>query len=71
MQRLAGPDDLAGLTAVFYSLCYLGFGVPAAMAFVAGAAGLSYPTMFVVGACAAVVCLVAVAVGNRRTAAIS
>ncbi|CAN3130966.1 Major facilitator superfamily (MFS) profile domain-containing protein [Mycobacterium sp. smrl_JER01] len=71
VQRLAGPDDLAGLTAVFYSLCYLGFGVPAAMAFVAGAAGLSYPTMFVVGACAAVVCLVAVAVGNRRTAAIS
>ena len=71
VQLMAGPDDLAGLTAVFYSLCYLGFGVPAAMAFLSGAHGLSYPTMFVVGGCAAVVCLTAVVYGNRRTAAIS
>lgn len=33
VQRLAGPDDLAGLTAVFYTLTYLGFGSPAAMSF--------------------------------------
>lgn len=71
VQLIAGPDDLAGLTAVFYSLCYLGFGVPAAMAFLSATLGLSYPTMFLVGAGAAVVCLIAVAHGNRRTAAIS
>ena len=71
VQRIAGPDDLAGLTAVFYSLCYLGFGVPAAMAFLSGSHGVSYPTIFVVGAGAAVVCLLAVAYGNRRTAPIS
>lgn len=71
VQRIAGPDDLAGLTAIFYSLCYLGFGVPAAMALLSGAAGLSYPAMFGVGAGTAVVCLIAVLVGNRRAAAIS
>ena len=31
VQRLAGPRDLAGLTAVFYTLTYLGFASPAAM----------------------------------------
>ena len=71
VQRIAGPDDLAGLTAVFYSLCYLGFGVPAAMAALSGSAGLSYPAMFGVGSGAAVLCLIAVLVGNRRSTAIS
>ena len=32
VQRIAGPDDLAGLTAVFYSLSYVGFFVPAVLA---------------------------------------
>jgi MFS family permease len=32
VQRLAGPDDLAGLNAVFYVLTYVGFSVPVALA---------------------------------------
>jgi MFS family permease len=32
VQRLAGPDDLAGLTAVYYALTYVGFGVPVLLA---------------------------------------
>ncbi|MDQ2754081.1 MAG: MFS transporter [Actinomycetota bacterium] len=32
VQHLAGPDDLAGLTAIFYSLTYVGFAVPVALA---------------------------------------
>ncbi|MEV0948569.1 MFS transporter [Rhodococcus sp. NPDC049939] len=54
VQRIAGPDDLAGLTAVFYSLSYLGFAVPAVMAMITGAnPAVTYPLMFVVGAIAA------------------
>ena len=57
IQRIAGPDDLAGLTAVFYSLSYLGFGVPVVMAVLSG--WFSYPEMFGFGA---VVALASVAV---------
>jgi hypothetical protein len=58
VQRIAGPDDLAGLTAVFYSLTYLGFAVPAVMATLAQAfPPITYPVMFAFGACAAVACL--------------
>jgi hypothetical protein len=32
IQRIAGPDDLAGLTAVFYALTYLGFLLPVLLA---------------------------------------
>jgi MFS family permease len=64
VQRIAGPDDLAGLTAVFYSLSYLGFAVPAVLAFLAPA--VSYPAMFAFGALAAVICLIVAAVGSRR-----
>ncbi|MGO9029004.1 MAG: MFS transporter [Acidimicrobiales bacterium] len=32
VQRLAGPDDLAGLTAVYYALTYVGFAVPVVLA---------------------------------------
>ncbi|PRC48876.1 MFS transporter, partial [Mycobacterium sp. ITM-2017-0098] len=69
IQRIAGPDDLAGLTAVFYSLSYLGFAVPAVLAFLAPA--VSYPTMFAFGALVAVTCLIVAAVGSSRAAAIS
>lgn len=61
--RIAGPDDLAGLTAVFYSLSYLGFAVPAVLAFLARA--VSYPVMFGVGALAAAACLIVVVLGSR------
>lgn len=66
IQRLAGPDDLAGMTALFYSLSYLGFGVPAALAF-AFASGLSYPVMFGAGAVVATGCLVVSLLGGRRS----
>ena len=66
IQRLAGPDDLAGMTALFYSLSYLGFGVPAALAF-AVASGVSYPVMFGVGAVVALGCLVVTLAAARRS----
>ncbi|QZT62267.1 MFS transporter [Mycolicibacterium austroafricanum] len=69
IQRIAGPDDLAGLTAVFYSLSYLGFAVPAVLAF--AVRSFSYPVMFGFGAFAAAACLLVAALGSRRTAAIS
>ena len=55
IQRIAGPDDLAGLTAVYYSLTYLGFFIPAILA------GLdvwfSYAQMFAVGSLLALISL--------------
>ncbi|GCE39340.1 MFS transporter [Rhodococcus sp. USK10] len=58
IQRIAGPDDLAGLTAVFYSLTYLGFGTPAVMAYLSETfPAVTYPRMFVFGAIAAAGCL--------------
>lgn len=65
VQRLAGPDDLAGLTAVFYSLSYLGFFVPAVLA--ALSSELGYPIMFAGGAALALVALVVVLTGGRAT----
>lgn len=65
VQRIATPDDLAGLTAVYYSLSYLGFFVPAILAALDPVVG--YPTLFVVGAVLATACL-AVVLANRRRA---
>lgn len=71
IQRIAGPDDLAGLTAVFYSLSYLGFAMPAALAFLSqNWAASTYPVMFGFGALAAVGCLFVVLVGATRRPAI-
>ena len=69
IQRMAAPDDLAGLTAVFYSLSYLGFAVPAVLAFLAPT--VSYPVMFVFGSLVALACLIVVVAGSKRAAAIS
>lgn len=67
IQRIAGPDDLAGLTAVFYSLSYLGFAVPAVMAVIAEIhPALTYPMMFVFGAVVAAASLILVLVKWRR-----
>ncbi|GAB3692163.1 MFS transporter [Nocardiopsis oceani] len=63
-QRIAGPDGLAGLTAVYYSLTYLGFFVPAVLA--ALAPWFGYPAMFAVGAALALLCVLVVAVCWRR-----
>ncbi|MFD4368854.1 MFS transporter [Rhodococcus sp. NPDC058521] len=58
IQRIAGPDDLAGLTAVFYSLTYLGFAAPAVMAVLSETfPAVTYTRMFVFGVLAALACL--------------
>lgn len=66
IQRIAGPRDLAGLTAVFYGVTYLGFAVPAIMATLAQDAGFSYPAMFEFGAIMAALCLAIVVIADRR-----
>ncbi|MBF6130810.1 MFS transporter [Nocardia brasiliensis] len=66
IERIARPDDLAGLTAVFYSVSYLGFGVPALLAFLHESTTSTYPSMFAVTALAALTCLALVA-ANYRT----
>ncbi|MFD7311499.1 MFS transporter [Promicromonospora sp. NPDC059942] len=62
--RIAGPGQLAGLTAVFYSLTYLGFFAPMVLAWLQ--ATWSYGQMFGFGAAAAALCLVIVAVFSRK-----
>jgi len=63
VQRIATPDDLAGLTAVYYSAAYLGFVVPAALAWLS--TRWDYPAMFLGGLGVAAACLVAVATAWR------
>ncbi|MGO1316808.1 MAG: MFS transporter [Cellulomonadaceae bacterium] len=58
-QRIAGPDGLAGLIAVYYSITYLGFFVPAVLASLA--ARWSYTQMFGAGVVIATICLAVVA----------
>jgi len=64
IQRIAGPDDLAGLTAVYYSLTYVGFFIPAILA--ALGTWLSYSTMFLAGAVIALLSVGVVALSWRR-----
>ncbi|MBS6030264.1 MULTISPECIES: MFS transporter [Kocuria] len=64
VQRIARPDDLAGLTAVFYSLTYVGFFVPMVLALVSRFT--SYPWLFVSGAVIATLCLGIMAYGRRH-----
>lgn len=63
VQRIATPADLAGLTAVYYSVAYLGFFVPAVLAWLS--ARWAYPQMFVAGVGVAAVCLAVVAAAWR------
>jgi hypothetical protein len=46
--RLAGDDDLAGLTAAYYALTYLGFAAPYLLALAAHVA--SYPVLLSIAA---------------------
>lgn len=62
--RIAGPGQLAGLTAVFYSLTYLGFFAPMVLAWLRST--WSYGEMFGFGAVAAALCLVLVAASSRK-----
>jgi uncharacterized membrane protein len=63
VQRIAGPNDLAGLTAFYYSFAYLGFSIPAVLAVLARR--WSYPQMFGAGFVVALGCLAVVASGWR------
>lgn len=66
VQRIAGPGNLAGLTAVFYSATYLGFAAPAVLAWIAETfPSVTYPMMFGVGVVAALVCLLVAAAAHR------
>ncbi|MDZ7910345.1 MAG: MFS transporter [Rhodococcus sp. (in: high G+C Gram-positive bacteria)] len=62
VQRIAGPDDLAALTAVFYSLTYLGFAVPAILSFLTETwpGVITYPGLFAIGAAVAGICALVV-----------
>lgn len=62
-QRIAGPDDLAGIIAVFYSISYLGFFVPTVFGALSGS--LSYPIMLGGGAVVALGCLLVVVASWR------
>jgi len=64
VQRIAGPDDLAGLTAVYYSLSYLGFFVPALLASLSPVIG--YPVLFIVGGTLALASLAATWTAHRH-----
>ena len=64
VQRIARPDDLAGLTAVVYSLTYMGFFVPMVLALIARFT--SYPWLFASGAVIAALCLGVMAYGRRH-----
>ena len=67
IERIARPDDLAGLTAVFYSVSYLGFGAPVLLSLLHNVWNLGYPLMFAAGAVIALGCL-AVVLANYRDA---
>jgi MFS family permease len=54
IQRIAEPDELAGITGVYYSLAYVGFLVPAALAGLAHY--FSYPDMLMALGVLAVAC---------------
>ncbi len=66
VQRIAGPKDLAGLTAVFYSVTYLGFAVPALLALVVEKTALTYPELFGAGVLLAAASFAVVARNSRR-----
>jgi MFS family permease len=65
VQRMAGPDDLAGLTGIYCSLTYVGFLMPVALA--ALASSTSYVTLLIVVALLCLGCAVT-ATWNLRAA---
>jgi predicted MFS family arabinose efflux permease len=64
VQRLAAPDELAGLSGVYYALAYLGFLLPAMMSGLAHLAG--YPEMLLGTAVLCAACTAVVATSSRR-----
>ena len=66
VQRIAGPDDLAGLTAVYYTLTYIGFAFPALLAWIAQTfPDLGYREFFGFGLVMIVIALALVLLGGR------
>ena len=65
VQRMARPDDLAGITAVYYSVTYVGFVFPVVLAALAPLA--PEPVLLLVLAGLAAACLGIVAVRIRTT----
>ncbi|OLP03627.1 MFS transporter [Mycolicibacterium porcinum] len=61
IQRIAPPDELAGISGVYYSLAYLGFLLPAVLA--ALAHWFSYPVMLTVVGVLAIACTAVCASG--------
>jgi predicted MFS family arabinose efflux permease len=57
VQRMAGPDDLAGLTGIYCSLTYVGFTLPVILASLAGVA--SYAALLTVVALVCLACAAA------------
>lgn len=64
VQRIAEPDELAGMTGVYYSLAYVGFLLPAALAALAHWFG--YPVMLTAVGVLAAACAVRCASGWSR-----
>lgn len=64
VQRIAGPEHLAGLTGLFYAVAYLGFLLPTAMAAITP----PFSTMQLLGALVvlALICLATVAANSRK-----
>jgi MFS family permease len=66
VQRMAEPAQLGGLTAVYYTLTYVGFGLPVVLAALTGVAG--YPVLLVAVALLAAVSLAVVVRTGREPA---
>jgi MFS family permease len=64
IQRMAEPDELAGLTGVYYAVAYVGFLLPATLA--ALATWLSYPEMLAGLTVIAIACTITIASGWSR-----
>ena len=64
VQQLAGPNDLGGLTAIFYTVTYLGFFFPMILRRVNE--WFTYPFMLGTGAVIAALCLIIVTVFSKR-----
>ncbi|OZC92976.1 MFS transporter [Rhodococcus sp. 06-418-1B] len=68
VQRIARADELAGLTAVFYSLSYLGFAIPAILSALTERwpGVITYPGIFAAGGVLAALCCLFVSIEVRR-----
>ncbi|MEU3570249.1 MFS transporter [Kitasatospora sp. NPDC036755] len=66
IQRIVTPDDLAGITGVYYALCYSGFLLPAVLAALSSLA--SYTVMLTAVTALALASLAVIVLSSRRTA---